>query len=681
MLSPVRAVVRHPVHGIGSPVGTRVKASPMTALPDARVNKNADGPGIRAKVQKFGGFLAGMIMPNIGAFIAWGLITALFIKVGWLPNETLAALVDPMIIYLLPLLIGYTGGRMVHAQRGAVIGAIATMGVIVGSDIPMFLGAMIMGPLAAWVLKQFDKAVEGKVRSGFEMLVDNFSLGIIGMIMAILATYAIGPAVAGIVGVLSAGVNVLVTAGLLPLVSIFVEPGKVLFLNNAINHGIFTPLAVPQVQETGRSILFMVESNPGAGLGLLLAFMFFGPKSLRKSTSGAVVIHFFGGIHEIFFPYILMKPVMILATIAGSMSGLFVGVLMKAGLVAAASPGSIFAYVAVTPKDGFPAMFTMVATAAIVSFVVAAALLKFGRGSDDTAEVEAKAAAAAAEAGEAGGGTSVNGRDVKKLIIACDAGMGSSVMVASSMKKKLAPYGIEVTHTPVDLIPADAQVVLTQEGLFARAVKQAPHAAVVPFTNYMGDPAFAKIEDAIAQGLTINNGGAITGTATAAAAPVAAAAPAAAPKPKAKKRLQSNVLSRESVRLGLTASDKADAIRQAGEVLVSVGAADPQYIDGMFAREEQTTTFLGNGVAIPHGTNESRVHIKSAALGFLQFPEGVDWDGKTAHVVIPIASNSGEHVGILQALAVTISDKATMERLKTTTSVDEVLDLLTPEED
>ena len=492
-------------------------------LPDARVNKNLEGPGVRARVQKFGGYLAGMIMPNIGAFIAWGLITALFIPTGWWPNATLAALVSPIITYLLPVLIGYTGGRMVHGQRGAVIGAIATMGVIVGTDVPMFLGAMIIGPLSAWLLKKLDKAIEGKVPTGFEMLIDNFSLGILGGGMAILGRLGIGPVVEVLVKWLGSGVQALVNAHLLPLASIFVEPAKVLFLNNAINHGVLSPLGAAQATAAGKSILFMVESNPGPGLGLLLAFMFFGPIALRPSAPGAIIIQFLGGIHEIYFPYVLMKPKMILAVIAGGMSGLFVGSLLGAGLVAPASPGSIIAYFAVTPKDGYLPMLADVVVATAVSFAVASALFGFGRGAKAEAEAEAAAAEANPEAPTIawtppGASTSsvatatatatrtINGRDVKRLVIACDAGMGSSVMVASAMKKKLASAGVEVTHTPVNGIPADAQLILCHSGLLDRAQAIAPrNAVIIPFDQYMGDPAFTRVENAIKNGETLES--------------------------------------------------------------------------------------------------------------------------------------------------------------------------------
>ncbi|MDO5698600.1 MAG: PTS mannitol transporter subunit IICBA [Dermatophilus congolensis] len=656
-----------------------------TVLPDARKNKNLEGPGVRARVQKFGGYLAGMIMPNIGAFIAWGLITALFIPAGWAPNETLAELVGPMITYLLPLLIGYTGGRMVHAQRGAVIGAVATMGVIVGSDIPMFLGAMVIAPLAAWILKKFDNAIAGKVPSGFEMLIDNFSLGIIGAIMAVLGRLFIGPVVKVLVDAMASGVEVLVNNNLLPLASIFVEPAKVLFLNNAINHGILTPLGTAEAQEAGKSILFMVESNPGPGLGILIAFWLFGPRATRGSVPGAMIIHLFGGIHEIYFPYVLMKPQVIVAAIAGGAAGIFTGLVLGSGLVSAAAPGSIIAWMIVTPPGGFLPNIAQFLVATIVSFLVAVPLLGFGRGEKNAPLTTPEGMpahgddAAAADSGSAVAQSgAIDGTGVRKVIIACDAGMGSSVMVASSMKKKLAPYGVDVTHTPVDQIPSDATIVLTQEGLAERARKAAPQARVVPFQSYVGDPAFSQVEEAIKRAQDAGSGSAAPAVAAGA---TAAGAATATRKPKAKKKLQADVLSRDAIKLGLTASSKDDAIQQSGELLVAVGAASPEYIDGMHAREQQVSTFMGQGFAIPHGTNESRAHISKAALGFLQFPEGVDWGGKTAYVAIPIASNSGEHIGIMSALATVLADPAKAERLRTTNSVDEVLELLAPEED
>jgi mannitol-specific phosphotransferase system IIC component len=337
------------------------------------------GSGFKATVQRIGGHLAGMVMPNIGAFIAWGLITALFIPKGWTPNATIAEMVGPMITYLLPILIGYTGGRLVHGQRGGVVAAVATVGVIVGADVPMFLGAMIMGPAAAYLVKLFDGLIEDKIRPGFEMLVDNFSAGIIGGAMAIFGQWAVGPAVSWLADRAEDGVSWLIDNHMLGLVSILVEPGKVLFLNNAINHGVFTPLGAAEAAEKGKSILFMIETNPGPGLGLLLAFWLFGPRALRPTVPAAMIIQFLGGIHEIYFPYVLMKPRLILAMIAGGAAGVSTFMITGAGLVSAPAPGSIFAYIAVTPKGGWFGVLLGVVIAAAVTFAVAAVLLGFGR--------------------------------------------------------------------------------------------------------------------------------------------------------------------------------------------------------------------------------------------------------------------------------------------------------------
>jgi mannitol PTS system EIICBA or EIICB component len=378
------------------------------------------GTGLRASVQRFGSFLASMVMPNIGAFIAWGLITALFIPTGWLPDARFGALVTPMITYLLPLLIGYTGGRAIHGQRGAVVGAIATAGVVVGSSVPMFLGAMIAGPLAAYALKRFDALVQDRVRAGFEMLVDNFSLGIIGGAFALLGVWGIGPIVNHVTTWAGNGVQSLVNHHLLPLAAVVIEPAKVLFLNNAINHGVLDPLGVAQSLHSGKSILFMLESNPGPGLGILTAYLLFGPRRLRPSVPGAIVIQFLGGIHEIYFPYVLMKPRLILAAIAGGATGIGWFEATGAGLVASPSPGSIFAYAAETPRGGYFAVFTGVLLAAAVSFAVASLLLGFGRGEkpegdgpggDEAADPAARTEPAAAAAAEPAQRPAVLARD------------------------------------------------------------------------------------------------------------------------------------------------------------------------------------------------------------------------------------------------------------------------------
>lgn len=450
---------------------------------------------MKEKVQVFGRFLSGMVMPNIGAFIAWGLITALFIETGWAPNEKLAQFVTPMSTVLLPLLIAYTGGTVVHGQRGGVIGAIATMGVIVGSDIPMFIGAMIVGPLASWILKKFDKAIEGHIPAGFEMLVNNFSIGIIGAILACLSMYGITPLVTELNEVMRAGVDIFVRHNLLPLASIFIEPAKVLFLNNAINHGILSPMGIQQVEEVGKSVFFLLEANPGPGLGILLAYCIAGKGNAKSSAPGAVIIHFLGGIHEIYFPYILMNPLLIFATIVGGASGIFCFTLFDVGLTAPASPGSIIALLMMAERHSYFGLILGVLVSTAVSLLISTPILKF-MGKDTTLkEAQEKKDSMKKQAkGIASEGTKdIYSKKIRKIAFACDAGMGSSAMGATVLKKKIAAAnldGIEVIHTPVSSIPSDVQIVVTHQELGERAAHSNPGAELVLITNFLAAPEY-----------------------------------------------------------------------------------------------------------------------------------------------------------------------------------------------
>ncbi|MCP2634971.1 PTS mannitol transporter subunit IICB [Microbacterium sp. HD4P20] len=535
----------------------------------------------RVGVQRFGTFLSGMIMPNIAAFIAWGFITMLFIAVGWLgwwtpvspllggfgnadiiswpgamtqialdengdPFNRFVGLVGPMITYLLPLLIANTGGRMVYGERGGVVATIATMGVIVGTNIPMFLGAMIMGPFAALVTKWMDKIWDGKIRPGFEMLVNNFSAGILGMLLAILGFFVFGPAILWVSDVLGLAVGFLVTAGLLPLVSIIVEPAKVLFLNNAINHGVFTPLGIEQATETGKSILFLIEANPGPGLGLLLGFTFFGIGAAKASAPGAIIIQFFGGIHEIYFPYALSKPMTILALIAGGATGVTTNMLLNGGLAFPAAPGSI---IAVTAAASSPAaggfanlmvVYLSVLLAAVVTFLITAVILRASRKRDLLAEADTfgaaisqteankgKSSAAmdalrasdgkdrtalrdaeeavdkleteAETAGLADGGV-LTTKTVRNIVFACDAGMGSSAMGASVLRNKIKKAGIEdvtVVNKAIANLDASADLVITQNQLTDRARQQTPGAVHISVDNFMNSPKYDEVVDLV----------------------------------------------------------------------------------------------------------------------------------------------------------------------------------------
>lgn len=614
---------------------------------------------MKQAVQRFGKFLSGMVMPNIGAFIAWGFITALFIEAGWIPNEKLAQFVTPMLNYLLPVLIAYTGGKMVGGDRGGVMGGIAVIGVIVGApDYPMLMGAMVMGPFAGWVIKKFDQAMDGHMPAGFEMLINNFSIGILGMLLAILGYYAIGPFMSIILVILSKGVEILVNHGLLPLVAIFIEPAKVLFLNNAINHGIFTPIGLEQAATAGKSIMYMLETNPGPGLGVLLAYwMFSKDKATKDSAPGAIIIHLFGGIHEIYFPYILMNPFVIVAPILGNVCAILFFSITGAGLVGPPAPGSIISFLAMTPKGGMIISIIGVCIAAVVSFLVASPIVKMA-GAKNLEESQNQMASMKAEAKGTAAPASISTGAVKKIVFACDAGMGSSAMGATKFRNRIKPLntGITVTNTSVDNVPADCDIVVCQVTLQERAKKSAPQAQLVTIGNFLADPNLDSLYNSIAN---MGSGG----TATA----------VAEPEQKEESSGNKTVMLREGVKLGLKSVSKEEAIRAAGELLKEIGCVGDAYVDAMLEREKLVTTYMGLGVAIPHGTTQAKGEVKKSGIVMLQYPEGVPFVDEKAQLVFGIAGVGDEHLDLLANISNALEDEDLLEKLKTTNDVDLIL--------
>ncbi|MDD9147907.1 MULTISPECIES: PTS mannitol transporter subunit IICBA [unclassified Sporolactobacillus] len=621
-----------------------------------------EGNGIKTGVQKFGNFLSSMILPNIGAFLAFGIVTALFIPTGWLPNKALAELVNPFVNYLLPLLIGYTGGKIVNGHRGGVVGAIATTGIIVGTDVPMFLGAMIMGPLGGYLIKKFDQLVKGKIKTGFEMLVDNFSAGILGAILAIIGFVAFGPIVDVASNALAGGVGWLINMGLLPLASLFIEPGKVLFLNNAINHGVLTPIGLQQVKTAGHSVLFLLEANPGPGMGVLMAYWFFGKGNAKETAPGAAIIHFFGGIHEIYFPYVLMKPQLIIATILGGMSGVFTLVTLHGGLVGPASPGSIIAVLMVTPKSLpiFLANIADVLVAFAVSFLISSFILKLDKGeagdlSEATRKMESLKGKKSRVSGMLANGQTIDPNKIEKIVFACDAGMGSSAMGASLLRKKVKAAGlnIDVTNASVSSIPGDAQIVITQSGLTDRAKETAPDAYHVSVDNFLSSPEYDELIDRLKKRTQ---------------------------KEDIKQETTSeniladeNVLKKENIFLNKSFSSKEEVIRFAGQALVDGGYVNPSYVQGMLERDREMSTYMGNEIAIPHGTEKVKKEVLSSGVIIVQVPDGVDFDGNKVRLVFGIAGKNNGHLNILSKIAVACADIASVRKMAGAKTADELI--------
>lgn len=572
---------------------------------------------------RIGRSMSAMVMPNIGAFIAWGLITALFIPDGWLPNDNLAKLVSPALTYLLPILIAYTAGKNIAGDRGGVTGAIATIGVIAGSDIPMFIGAMIMGPAGGLAIKEFDKLTKGRVRSGFEMLVNNFSVGIIGMLLAIAGFLVVGNAISSLTGLVSRAAEALIAHKMLPLISLVVEPAKILFLNNAINHGIFSPIGIEQVHEIGQSVMFLIEANPGAGLGMLLAYWAVGKGSSKTSAPGAAIIHFFGGIHEIYFPYVLANPLLLISMIAGSSASLLFFSIFGGGLVAPASPGSIISVLAMAPKGQTLIVLAGVLIAAGVSFAVSLPLIKGRKANATDNQVNA-------DVNISGSGTR------QRIKFACDAGMGSSALGATRFRKRAAYENIDadISNCAIEDIPADTDIVVCQNHLKDRALEKVEKnsaeggkkTVVIGIENFMDDPALDRLLESLKGG-------------------------------------NHEVLAKDNIVTGLKTESKDDAILRAGHLLEQKGYVRKGYADAMLKRENESTTYMGMGIAIPHGTDEAKKDIIRSGIVILQYPEGVDFGDEKAYLIAGIAGKGDEHIEILASLGETFEDEDKLKAL------------------
>lgn len=579
-------------------------------------------------IMRIGRSMSAMVMPNIGAFIAWGLITALFIPDGWLPNDNLAKLVSPALTYLLPILIAYTAGKNIAGDRGGVTGAIATIGVIAGSDIPMFIGAMIMGPAGGLAIKEFDKLTKGRVRSGFEMLVNNFSVGIIGMLLAIAGFLVVGNAISALTGLVSRAAEALIAHKMLPLISLVVEPAKILFLNNAINHGIFSPIGIEQVHEIGQSVMFLIEANPGAGLGMLLAYWAVGKGSSKTSAPGAAIIHFFGGIHEIYFPYVLANPLLLISMIAGSSASLLFFSIFGGGLVAPASPGSIISVLAMAPKGQTLIVLAGALIAAGVSFAVSIPLIKGRKANAADNQVNA-------DVNISGSGTR------QRIKFACDAGMGSSALGATRFRKRAAYENIDadISNCAIEDIPADTDIVVCQNHLKDRALERVERnsseggkkTVVIGIENFMDDPALDRLLESLKGG-------------------------------------DHEVLAKDNILTGLKTESKDDAILRAGHLLEQKGYVRKGYAEAMLKRENESTTYMGMGIAIPHGTDEAKKDIIRSGIVILQYPEGVDFGDEKAYLIAGIAGKGDEHIEILASLGETFEDE---DKLKTMMSAED----------
>lgn len=599
---------------------------------------------IKEKVQSFGNFISSMIIPNIGAFIAWGFITAIFTPTGWFPNEKITLLVEPLTQYLLPLLVGITGGKVTGGPRGGVVAAISTIGVIASTSIPMVLGAMVMGPLSGYIIKKFDKIIKDKVPAGFEMLVNNFSLAIIGMILAIVGLFVIGPSMTIIVGVMNIGVSFIVKNGLLPLLAVFMEPIKVLFLNNAINHGIIGVIALDQVNEYGKSILYLLEANPGPGLGVILSYFIYSKGTMKQSAPSAAIIQFFGGIHEIYFPYILINPSLLLAAIIGSIVSIITFLTFNSRLIATASPGSIFSIMMLSHKSDILTNLLGVCVGAIVSFFISAFLLKRKYREKDDKNTNRENVQE----------LDLDIKDIKKIVFACDVGMGSSAMGATNFRNRIKDFNldIEVVNSSVANIPDDADIIITHKGLLDSIKKEINKDKIIFIENFLEDDNLEVLYEKLSKK---NEGNEINAV-------------------EDLLEVENNTLLNEgNILLGLESESKEEAIIRAGELLFNNGYTKYEYIDSMLERENIISTYIGLGIAIPHGTESGKSEVEKAGIIVLQYPKGIKFGTQTAYLLIAVAAKHDEHLEIISSIAKSLEDIELIEKIKTTTNPKDIL--------
>lgn len=610
--------------------------------------------GVLDRIRKFGGHMSGMVMPNLGAFVGWGLLAALFIPTGWMPNEKLNEMVGPILNYLLPLLIGYTAGYNIHGQRGGVIGAFTTMGVIVGSDITMFSGAMIMGPLSSWLLKKFDRVVEGKIKPGFEMLINNFSLGILGFALAILGYLIIGPVVNAIIAFLTAGINFLITRKLIPLLAVFMCPAQVLFLNNAVNHGIISPIAFAQAQEAGKSLMFLLDSNCGPLLGTLCSIAVFGKGKAKETAPMAMFIAGIAGIGEVYFPFVLANPIMIFATMGGLATSLFLLVVLGGGLVGMPSPGSLINIAIMTPKDAAVANVVAITAGFVVALLIGSFILKTVGSPEEEADLAVAGVNMGNKENRPKERSSVRrpsiGGAIRYIIVACDSGMGSSAMGASVLKNRLQKEGykdITVKNSSASQIDPAADMIITLEGLIERARISVDNEGkeFLAIKNFLKEADYDQAMEVIEE----RNG-----------------------KEKGKP-----ILSEDNIVLNVKVKDKEEAIRYAGKILNENGYTSPKYIEHMLEREKRFSVYIGNHLAIPHGIESSDPEIYTSGLSVLQIPEGVDFgDGNTAYVVIGIAGKDGTHLNMLSNIALICAEEENIEKMRYAKNKKEIMELL-----
>jgi len=471
---------------------------------------------------RFGRLLSTIVSQNVVILIAIGLIRALFGVYGWFPNDNVNLMVGPFLNWLVPALFGYTGGYLLGGRRGGTVAAIVVFGLALASNVSMIFIAVLIGPVIGYMVNRIERVIENRLPSGYELLTANFIFAVLACGLAVVNFLYVGQFLSSILNKINEWILHVAYSGWLPALAAFIEPAKVMFLNNVMAYGILGPIGISQIRQLSKSIFFLLESNPGPAIGMLLAYIIRLRGQVRRNAVSSLAIHALGGIQEVYFPYVLMKPQLLLALVLGNMSGIWIFQYWNAGLASIPSPPSLFLVIGLAPPGDVFYVTAGIGVSAVVSMAVSLAvfgsakeiderkmgsrehalirrlehveqweevspMLRRSPNIDQQDSAEPDMPAAAALAGD------------RKLTVcfACDAGLGSSAMGAAILRKKLRSVQLDgsviVVHSSLDEIPREADLIVTHHYLLNRAKKNAPGRAYMSIGNYTDPAAYESI--------------------------------------------------------------------------------------------------------------------------------------------------------------------------------------------
>lgn len=456
-------------------------------------------------LHKMGKFYSSIIIKNIGIFIFIGLLFVVFNEQGWFPNTEIYAISEMVYNIILPALIGYEAGKQTGGQTGGILAVLAVAGIVAADDAIGILGGMILGPVAGVMWKHSSAWLSRWANSSLQMLVRNVFMGVLGAALAISGYYLLSP----ILGILTAGVghcvDYLVTHKIIAALSIIIEPAKVFFLNNIMNHGILVPLGMNQVQESGQSILFLLESNPGPGLGMMAA-LYYGIKKRRKEYAAAMFAQAAGGLHEVYFPFVLSDMMLLIPLIAGGFAGNLCFEFLGSGLQGPVSPGSVITILIMAGKGQVLRTAVGIAVSAIVAFCGSLLVLKIRGGyhaDEETAaaeEIQELQDIPEQDQKEENRRQEIERMPILKVGFVCDAGVGSSAMGASLFRRKLAQtelHGLQVQPYAADQIPQDLDLIVCQKDFYELLPEREEQVEVCTVSNLMASEEYTAIIEKI----------------------------------------------------------------------------------------------------------------------------------------------------------------------------------------